>query len=130
MKSGLAVWLRFNAVGVMGVGIQLAVLAILKTGFGLNVLLATVLAVESAILHNFVWHERWTWANRGLDMSHTLRRLVRFNAGNGLISLVGNFVLMWLLVSRLGMNYLVANVLAIAACSIANFLVSDRLVFR
>ena len=49
---------------------------------------------------------------------------------NGLISLGGNLFLMWLLVSRLHMNYLVANASAIVVCSIVNFLVSDRLVFR
>ena len=55
-------WLAFNAVGTMGVAVQLAVLLSLSLteALGLNYLVATVLAVESAILHNFVWHEHWT----------------------------------------------------------------------
>ena len=57
-------------------------------------------------------------------------RLFRFNAGNGLISLIGNIVLMWLFVSLMGVNYMIANVIAIAACSVLNFYVSDRLIFR
>jgi putative flippase GtrA len=36
---------------------------------------------------------------------------------------------MWILVSRLHLHYLLANVAAIAACAILNFLASDRLVF-
>jgi putative flippase GtrA len=37
---------------------------------------------------------------------------------------------MRLLVGRLHMQYLIANVLAIAAGSLANFFISDLLVFR
>ena len=37
---------------------------------------------------------------------------------------------MQVLVGSLGMNYLAANVLTIALCSVANFLVSDRFVFQ
>ena len=54
---------RFNAVGVLGFAVQLAVLALLVHG-GVHYLAATAIAVEAAILHNFLWHERWTWADR------------------------------------------------------------------
>ena len=39
-----------------------------------------------------------------------LMRFVKFNATNGLLSIVGNLVLMQVMVGRLGMNYLVASV--------------------
>ena len=48
-------WLKFNTVGAIGIGVQLAALAALKSGLELNYLLATGLAVEAAVLHNFVW---------------------------------------------------------------------------
>ena len=57
-------WLAFNGVGAIGVAVQLAVLAVLVRGAGLHTLIATAIAVEAAILHNFLWHERWTWADR------------------------------------------------------------------
>jgi putative flippase GtrA len=50
--------LRFYTVGAAGVVVQLAALALLKSGFGLGVLPATAIAVEMAVLHNFFWHER------------------------------------------------------------------------
>lgn len=130
MSHRLRSWLKFNIVGCIGVAVQLSVLTVLKTGFGLRVLAATAVAVECALLHNFVWHERWTWAHRGLDFRGSLRRLVRFNACNGLISVLGNLLLMYLLVERLHVHFLAANVAAIAACGLLNFFVSDRLVFR
>ena len=130
MRGTFRVWLKFNTVGLLGMGFQLVALAVLKGGLGLNYLAATLIAVESAVLHNFIWHERWTWWERTRrNASGVLGRLFRFHMANGLISIVGNLALMWLLVSRLHVHYLVANVTAIAACAILNFLASDRLVF-
>jgi putative flippase GtrA len=124
-------WLKFNAVGGIGIGVQLAALAIFRSLLHLDYLLATVLAVETAVLHNFLWHERFTWADRpSRHFTHSLVRLVRFNASNGLISILGNLLLMRLLVGTLGMQYFVANLIAIAVCSLVNFLLSDCFVFH
>jgi putative flippase GtrA len=121
-------WLKFNAVGGIGVAVQLAALALLKSGFHVDYLVATVAAVELALLHNFVWHERWTWRDRGAG--GRAGRLVRFHLTNGLVSIAVNLVLMRILVGRMHWPYLVANVAAIAAGSVVNFILGDRLVFR
>jgi len=63
-RSGLIRWLKFNAVGLMGICVQLAILALLRSGLGWNYLLSTALAVEITVIHNFLWHERFTWADR------------------------------------------------------------------
>jgi putative flippase GtrA len=60
-------WFKFNLVGGMGIGVQLLVLLALKTGLGMTYLVATGLAVEAAVIHNFLWHERFTWADRGQE---------------------------------------------------------------
>jgi putative flippase GtrA len=130
MTGTLRTWLKFNTVGAIGMVVQLAALALFKSALGLNYLLATAMAVESAVLHNFIWHERWTWLERTKkNASGIFGRLVRFHLANGLISVVGNLLLTWLLVSQLNLHYFVANVIAIATCAILNFLASDRLVF-
>src|SRR5215831_11007610 len=127
MNDTLRTWLKFNTVGVFGIPVQLSTLALLKTSLGLHYLIATGVAVETAVLHNFVWHERWTWSDRTkASRSGVFARLVRFHISNGLITFFGNLFVMWLLVSRLRVGYLVANVLAMAACAIANFWASDR----
>ena len=131
MTSTFRVWLRFNAVGLIGIGVQLLALTLLKSILGLNYLAATVLAVEAAVLHNFVWHERWTWVERTrLNEGGVLGRLIRFHLSNGLISIAGNLLLMWLFVSQLHVHYFLANIVAIGTCSIVNFLASDHLVFQ
>ena len=124
--SGLIRWLKFNAVGAVGIGVQLAVLTALKSGLGLNYLLATGMAVEAAVLHNFFWHERFTWADR--PAKDRLRRLLKFNLTTGLFSIAGNLAFTHLLVCA-GIAYLPANAISIALCSIINFVLNDRLVF-
>jgi putative flippase GtrA len=116
-------WLKFNVVGLAGVAVQLAALQLL-TWCGVNYLVATPLAVECAILHNYFWHVRWTWKEREGRGS-----LWRFHLANGLISIVGNLLLMKLLHGWLGWPLLPANLTAIALTSVVNFFVGDRWVF-
>lgn len=123
-------WLAFNAVGLAGIAVQLVVLAIATRAAGLGVPAGTVLAVEAAVLHNFFWHQRWTWRDRPAGGVHeAVARLGRFHLVNGLISLAGNVILTsWL--ASLGADPVLANLAAIGACSLVNFAAGDRLVFR
>ena len=124
-------WLKFNAVGGLGIGVQLTVLLCLKSGLHLSYLLATALAVEAAVVHNFLWHERYTWADRvSPSWRGSLARFARFNLTTGGVSIVGNVALMKLMVDIGQMNYLAATAIAIALCSTANFLVSEQWVFE
>ena len=124
-------WLKFNFVGGVGITVQLAALAFFRSVLHLDYLVATALAVETAVIHNFLWHERVTWADRPAErLIHSLTRLAKFNASNGLVSLAGNLIIMRALVGQFHMNYVVANLIAVATCSIVNFLLSDRFVFE
>jgi putative flippase GtrA len=124
-------WLAFSAVGAMGIAVQMTFLFILKSCLNMGYLPATGIAVEASLLHNFVWHERWTWADRAGNLCGSIaQRLLWFHFTNGVLSLAGNLILMHFFVERLGLNYLVANGFAIAACSLANFIAGNCLVFR
>jgi putative flippase GtrA len=128
-------WLKFNAVGAMGVIVQLAALALLVRIIGLSVVAGTGLAVETAIVHNFAWHRGWTWADREGPgrpdrLIKALGVLFRFNISTGMVSLVGNMFLMHLLVTTTRLGLLTSNLVTIAMCSFVNFVVSDRFVFR
>jgi putative flippase GtrA len=123
-------WLKFNFVGGIGIAVQLAALALFRSALHLDYLLATALAVEAAVIHNFFWHERFTWADRPAARPvQSLVRLAKFNLSNGGVSIVGNLLLMRLLVGELKLNYVVANLMSVAVCSLVNFLLSDRFVF-
>jgi putative flippase GtrA len=124
-------WLKFNLVGGLGIAVQLTVVLGLHRGFHLNYLLATALAVEAAVVHNFVWHERYTWADRVQpSWRRSLARLLRFNLAAGGVSIAGNLGLVKLMVGRGHWNYLIANSVAILLCSLLNFLITEEWVFE
>ena len=83
-------------------------------------LIASAIALELTILHNFTWHLQYTWRDRR-DDSAVLAQLLRFQLSNGLVSMVGNLALMEALVRNAHVPVLVANVIAILTCSLLNF---------
>jgi putative flippase GtrA len=139
---------RFVSVGAGGFAVQGLTLYAL-TAAGLPYPVATALAVEAAIVHNFLWHERWTWADRhpreaGLKAcshegpgeagsranSHERwARFLRFNGATAVISIAGNVALMGLFVGGFRLPLLPANLLAVLTLSALNYLSADRLVF-
>jgi len=121
---------RFIWVGVGGFIVQGAALQGLVSLTGLPYPVATALAVEAAILHNFLWHERWTWADR-VEAGRASRRarFLRFNGATAFVSIGGNVVLMSLLVGVLHLPLLAAMTVAVVAMSAVNFVCADRFVF-
>ncbi len=125
-RSTTTRWIKFNLVGGMGIVVQLLMLVGLKTGLHLHYLVATAVAVETAVVHNFLWHGRFTWADRA---GTGVARFCKFNLTTGLFSIAGNLLLMKVLAGVGHVNYLLANGITITACSVFNFLVSDGFVF-
>ena len=122
-------WVAFNAIGMAGMALQLAVVAALVHGLHLHYAIATAVGVEAAILHNFVWHQRWTWRDRPVGGRDRRRRLARFHLLNGSVSLIGNVAITTFFTGVMGLDAVMSNVIAIVACSLVNFAASDALVF-
>lgn len=124
-------WIKFNVVGLLGFALQTGVLFVLTRAVPrLGYLAATAMAVELAVLNNFIWHQRWTWQDRpSLTKRQTLRRLAKFNVTTGMVSLVGNLALMSLLVGHFGLPIVGANILTVAVCSLLSFFLADRIAF-
>lgn len=121
-------WGKFNLVGAMGMVVQLAALALFNRLAVGHYLFATAAAIEIAVLHNFVWHVRFTWRDRR-ENSALLSQLVRFHFSNGLVSMLGNLVLMRILVDQAHLQLLVSNSIAILCCSMVNFCLGDHWAF-
>lgn len=116
----------FNIVGLAGVVVQLASLHLL-TRAGVHYLPATAAAVMLSVVHNFIWHCRWTWRDRHGSVAGTF---VRFAVSNGAVSLAGNLGVMLTLVAGTGMPPVAANLIAIVVCGLLNFWIGDAVVFR
>ena len=122
-------WLKFNAVGAAGVVVQIGALWMLVELGRMSYLTATLVATELAVLHNFLWHTQWTWADRPVSVHESIGRFARFNFSNGAVSLVGNVMLMAALVAHTRLPYLEANMVAIVVCSLVNYVLSENVVF-
>ena len=121
---------KFMTAGAAGFVLQIASVAVL---IALNVqyLLATALAVELAIVVNFLWHERWTWQDRpARNARERWGRLARYNAMTGITSVAGSLLLTVLLVESLAMSPVLANMVSVVALGALNFAGAETLVFR
>jgi putative flippase GtrA len=114
-------------VGAAGFVLQIAAVAVLTLAAGWASAPATATAVELAILHNFFWHERWTWKVQ--NNAGRLHRLVRFHLATGTTSLAGNLLFTAVAGGVAGLNPVVANVIAVALMALTNYRVADRWIF-
>jgi putative flippase GtrA len=121
-------WGKFNAVGAMGMGVQLAALAAINRAWPGHYLWATAAAIEITLLHNFAWHVRWTWRDRR-DETDLVTQCLRFHLSNGLVSMAGNLALMRVLVDGVHLPVLSANCITILCCSLVNFCLGDLWAF-
>ena len=122
--AGVNTWRRwwvFNGVGLAGFGVQLGVLAALNRLVPGHYLLATAAAIELTLLFNFALHLRFTWGDRG---GSGWGQMWRFHLANGVVSMVGNLMLMRVLVGA-GVPVLAANAVAVGCCSVVNFVLAD-----
>lgn len=125
---------RFGLVGLSGVFVDMTVLYLLHdpSGLGWALTRSKLFAAELAIINNFFWNDRWTFGDLSSKQRGWRKRLIRLLKFNlvCLIGLVLNVLLLNLLFNSLHVNYLVANLLAIAAITIWNFWINLKLSWR
>jgi len=118
----------FNLVGLGGFATQIATIALLVRYFGWPPFVATAVALELAALQNFLGHNRWTWRDRPAGgWREWLRRYWRYQIAKT-ASLAANLAITTLL-SHAGFPAELANTVAVLACAVPNYLLSERLVF-
>ena len=120
----------FAIVGAIGFVVQMTALELLTVGAGCAAVPATAIAVEMAVLHNFAWHERWTWSDRrAADRSSIAARLAQFHVANGAASMLCTVGGVWILCGVLGWSPLAANVAGVGCTGVVNFLALERWIF-
>jgi putative flippase GtrA len=114
---------RFAVVGGTGVIINTSVLYVLSRWAGLPLVAASAVAVELAAISNYLLNDTWTFATRSLS----LRRFAKFNTAV-LAGLMLNILIVWLL-TRLGLYFMAADLVGIAAAFSVNYAFSVRWVW-
>ena len=123
-------FVRFNAVSAVGFAVQIATVVLLTRWLALPDVAATGAGVAAAVVHNFLWHRRWTWADRPAEPAGAIARFVRFAAANGAVSIAGNLLIVAVIIQATTVDVVVANALAVVLCGLLNYRLSDRVVFR
>ena len=116
---------RFGIVGLTGIAVNEAAIALLVSGLHLRYLVGYLLATQFSTVWNFGWIETWAFKS----VSPTNRRTLRF-ASLLLVNNVANLLtapLFLLLTVVVGINYLISNMLTLGLIFLVRFLFAERI---
>lgn len=119
----------FITVAALGFLVQAVTLWALTMWTPLPVAASTTIAVLTAVVHNFCWHDHWTWSDRDRSAPPPVR-LLRFAAATGLVSLAGTVTLTTLYTVTFGMHVLASNLLAVWSVGLVNYVLLDRVIYQ
>lgn len=115
---------KFAVVGTSGVGVNTFFLWFFTAVAGFDYRVSSPMAVELAVLSNFMLNNYWTFRDAA-DRSHVLVRMLRFH-----VTAAGGFVVNWTFLVGLteltGMYYLVSNLVGILAGFLWNYVVNVK----
>ncbi len=120
---------KFMVVAWLGAGVNTAFLYLFKGVWRIPIIPASIMAIEIAIVHNFVWMRYWAWRDR-TDRPPFVKQLLFYNAATGAVDLAANVSILWVLSTFFGVHYLVANILGMAAGPFIKFWLNEKLIFR
>lgn len=137
-------YLKFGIVGASGTVVNLVVLH-LGHEYLFNAIeasykkpyLSLALAITVATVNNFTWNRLWTWSDRVRTLEAEVAqpvslRLLGMEFGQYVTASAFGSALQYVLTILLSgsMDYRVANIVAILAASVSNFLANDRWTFK
>ena len=117
---------KFLLVGAIGLAVNQSALFVLVALVGLSIPVASPFAILLSMAVTFTLNERWTWHDRG--RGRLLHRALLYGSINS-----GGLLINWLtLVSldRMGLNYLVANLVGAGIAAVWNFSLNHALTWR
>jgi dolichol-phosphate mannosyltransferase len=116
---------KFMAVGMSGVFVNMGAYTYL-VGSGMQPAYASAVSVEASILSNFVLNDLWTFRDR--RSGKVVIRLLLFHLSR-LAGAIANVAAVALL-TALGLDPIMSNILGIIIGVAVNFYTSDRVVWR
>ncbi len=117
-------FLRFALVGLSGIVINNAALALFTEIFHVYYLLSVILATQVSTTWNFLLTEFWVFGDRREERSFWSRLLGFFVINNALLGVRGPMISG--MVELLKTNYIVANLISIAAAMLLRYFLADK----
>lgn len=132
MKNTLLKFLKFGIVGASGVVVNQGVLMLLRVLFPeLPVEVRSPIAIELAIISNFILNFHWTWGDTKAEERKVVTgQFMTFNLSSGLTALFCNYLPLLFMVNVLAWNEDLSNLIGIAFASGLNFLISHFWTFK
>ena len=123
-------FITFTFVGVSGIVVNNAILFYAKESLHVPLAIASLIAIQIAIINNFIWNRQFTWTDRPMLGWASIRPgLIKFT----LVSWVAgglNWILLLLLTRFFDLYYILANLVAILCASVLNYFLNDLWTFR
>jgi dolichol-phosphate mannosyltransferase len=117
---------KFLLVGAIGLAVNQSALFALVALAGVALPIASPIAILLSMAATFLLNERWTWRDRG--RGRMLHRALLYGSINSGGLLINWFTLVSL--DRVGLNYLVANLIGAGVAAIWNFSLNHALTWR
>ena len=136
--SSIRRFVKFSIVGGSGVVVNVGLLHAFTALAGLDYRLASLAAIECAVVNNFLWNYFWTWRDRKTGSRRSfVYMLFKYHLSSGFTALVVNWGLLVLLTEVLHVNYHIpkvpnyhiSNLIGIGFGTVVNFILGHFWVF-
>ena len=117
-------FIKYSLVGVSGVFVNLGLYLFLTRYYEISELVAPLIAIESALISNFILNNFWTFGNR-ITQSRIRVKFVKFHLVSGFSALI-NYSAFLTLFLVFGLYDILANLIGIGLAAIVNYLINSN----
>ena len=117
-------FMKYSLVGVSGVFVNLGLYFLLTRYYEISELVAPLIAIESALISNFILNNFWTFGKR-ITQSRIRVKFVKFHLVSGFSALI-NYSAFLALFLVFGLYDILANLIGIGLAAIVNYLINSN----
>ena len=117
-------FMKYSLVGVSGVFVNLGLYFLLTRYYEISELVAPLIAIESALISNFILNNFWTFGKR-ITQSRIRVKFVKFHLVSGFSALI-NYSAFLTLFLVFGLYDILANLIGIGLAAIVNYLIHSN----
>ena len=117
-------FMKYSLVGVSGVFVNLGLYLFLTRYYEISEVVAPLIAIESALISNFILNNFWTFGKR-ITQSRIRVKFVKFHFVSGFSALI-NYSAFLTLFLVFGLYDILANLIGIGLAAIVNYLINSN----
>ena len=117
-------FIKYSLVGVSGVFVNLGLYLFLTRYYEISELVAPLIAIESALISNFILNNFWTFGKR-ITQSRIRVKFVKFHLVSGFSALI-NYSAFLTLFLVFGLYDILANLIGIGLAAIVNYFINSN----